>query len=60
MPRAESAAEPPPETTTLRTAQTITMCEADPEDTLRFYALRLHESGLIKSSPKKLIAQGTD
>jgi len=34
--------------------------EYDPEDTLRFYALRLHESGLIKSSPKKLIAQGTD
>jgi len=34
--------------------------EYDPEDTLRFYALRLHESGLIKSNPKKLIAQGTD
>ena len=34
--------------------------EYDPEDTFRFYALRLHESGLIKSSPKKLIAQGTD
>jgi NitT/TauT family transport system substrate-binding protein len=34
--------------------------EYDPEDTFRFYALRLHEAGLIKSSPKKLIAQGTD
>lgn len=34
--------------------------EYDPEDTVRFYALRLHESGLIKSSPKKLIAQATD
>jgi NitT/TauT family transport system substrate-binding protein len=34
--------------------------EYDPEDTFRFYALRLHESGLIKSSPKKLIAEGTD
>jgi NitT/TauT family transport system substrate-binding protein len=34
--------------------------EADPEDTLRFHALRLHEVGMIKSSPQKLIAQGTD
>jgi NitT/TauT family transport system substrate-binding protein len=32
----------------------------DPEDTLRFYGLRLHEAGLIKSAPQKLIAQGTD
>jgi len=32
----------------------------DPEDTLRFYALRLHEVGMIKSTPQKLIAQGTD
>lgn len=32
----------------------------DPEDTVRFYALRLHEAGMIKASPKKLIAQGTD
>jgi NitT/TauT family transport system substrate-binding protein len=30
------------------------------EDTIRFYALRLHEAGMIKSSPQKLIAQGTD
>jgi NitT/TauT family transport system substrate-binding protein len=34
--------------------------EANPEDTLRFHALRLHEVGMIKSSPNKLIAQGTD
>ncbi len=34
--------------------------EYDPEDTVRFYALRLHEAGLIKSSPQKIIAQGTD
>jgi NitT/TauT family transport system substrate-binding protein len=34
--------------------------EYDPEDTVRFYALRLHESGLIKSTPQKIIAQGTD
>jgi NitT/TauT family transport system substrate-binding protein len=32
----------------------------DPEDTLRFYALRLHETGMIKNSPNKLIAQGVD
>jgi NitT/TauT family transport system substrate-binding protein len=30
------------------------------EDTIRFYALRLHEAGMIKSSPNKLIAQGSD
>lgn len=34
--------------------------ESNPEDTLRFYALRLHEAGMIKTSPQKLIAQGTD
>jgi NitT/TauT family transport system substrate-binding protein len=32
----------------------------DPEDTLRFYALRLYEAGLIKSSPNKLIAEHAD
>ena len=34
--------------------------ESHPEDTLRFHALRLHEFGMIKSSPQRLIAQGTD
>jgi NitT/TauT family transport system substrate-binding protein len=34
--------------------------EYDPEDTLRFYALRLHEAGMIKSTPQKIIADGTD
>jgi len=34
--------------------------EYDPEDTVRFFALRLHEAGMIKSSPQKIIAQGTD
>jgi NitT/TauT family transport system substrate-binding protein len=34
--------------------------EYDPEDTVRFNALRLHEAGLIKSSPNKMIADGTD
>jgi NitT/TauT family transport system substrate-binding protein len=32
----------------------------DPEDTVRFYALRLHEARLLKSSPQKIIADGTD
>jgi NitT/TauT family transport system substrate-binding protein len=34
--------------------------EFDPEDSLRFYALRLHEVGMIKSSPKQILADGTD
>ena len=34
--------------------------EFDSEDTVRFYALRLHEVGMIKSSPQKIISQGTD
>ena len=31
-----------------------------PEDTIRFYALRLHEVGMIKSTPQQIMAQGTD
>jgi NitT/TauT family transport system substrate-binding protein len=34
--------------------------EYNPEDTVRFYALRLHEVGMINSTPQKIIAQGTD
>jgi NitT/TauT family transport system substrate-binding protein len=34
--------------------------EFDPEDTMRFYALRLHEVGMIKSSPNQILAEGTD
>ena len=32
----------------------------DPEDTIRFYALRLRDVGFIKSSPQKIIADNTD
>ena len=32
----------------------------DPEDTIRFFSLRLHEVGMIKSSPNKILADGTD
>jgi len=34
--------------------------EYDAEDTLRFYALRMHDAGFIKASPQKIIADGTD
>jgi NitT/TauT family transport system substrate-binding protein len=34
--------------------------EFDPEDSLRFYALRMQELGMIKSTPQKIIADGTD
>jgi len=32
----------------------------NPDDSLRFFGVRLHESGLIKTGPQRLIAQGTD
>ena len=32
----------------------------DAEDTVRYYALRLKEAGLIKADPKTIIADGTD
>jgi NitT/TauT family transport system substrate-binding protein len=34
--------------------------EYDAEDTIRFYALRQRDAGLIKSTPQKIIAEGTD
>jgi NitT/TauT family transport system substrate-binding protein len=34
--------------------------EYNPEDAVRFYALRLREAGMIKSSPNKILADGTD
>jgi NitT/TauT family transport system substrate-binding protein len=34
--------------------------EYDSADTVRFFALRMHEAGMIRSSPQKLIAEGTD
>jgi NitT/TauT family transport system substrate-binding protein len=32
----------------------------DAEDTVRFYALRMHEAGIIKTPPNKIIADATD
>ncbi len=34
--------------------------EFNPEDTMRFYALRLKEAGLVTSTPDELIARATD
>jgi NitT/TauT family transport system substrate-binding protein len=34
--------------------------EFDPEDSMRFYALRMHEIGFISSSPNAILAAGTD
>jgi NitT/TauT family transport system substrate-binding protein len=34
--------------------------EYNPEDSVRFFGLRLHEVGMVKSTPQRLIAQGTD
>jgi NitT/TauT family transport system substrate-binding protein len=34
--------------------------EYDPEDAVRFFALRMRDVGMIKSSPQKIVAQGTD
>ena len=34
--------------------------EYDAEDTIRFYALHMRDVGLIKSTPQKIIADGTD
>jgi len=34
--------------------------EYDPEDTVRFYSLRLREVGMLKSNPQKILADGTD
>jgi NitT/TauT family transport system substrate-binding protein len=34
--------------------------EYDAEDTMRYYALRLHDLGFVKTTPQKIIADGTD
>ena len=34
--------------------------EFDSEDSVRFYGLRLHDVGMVRSTPQRLIAQGTD
>jgi len=44
----------------LRTISYDKWREYDAEDTIRFYALRMHEAGMIKATPQKIIAEGTD
>ena len=34
--------------------------ELDPEDSVRFYALRLHDVGMITASPNAILAEGID
>jgi NitT/TauT family transport system substrate-binding protein len=34
--------------------------EFDPADAIRFYALRLHEVGMVTSGPTQILAEGTD
>jgi len=34
--------------------------EYDAEDTMRFYALRLHDAGMLEKDPNTLLAEGTD
>jgi NitT/TauT family transport system substrate-binding protein len=34
--------------------------EFDPDNSLRFFALRLHEVNMIKSTPQQILAEGTD
>jgi NitT/TauT family transport system substrate-binding protein len=34
--------------------------EYNAEDTIRFYSLRLHETGLIKATPNQIMAENTD
>jgi len=36
------------------------VADHDPTNTTRFHALRLHEIGIIKSTPQRILAQGTD
>ena len=42
------------------TSRTRIVREFDPEDSLRFFALRLHEVGFIENSPNEILAEGTD
>ena len=45
---------------TLSAARYDVWREFDPEDTLRFYALRMHELGMVAATPEEIIAKGTN
>jgi NitT/TauT family transport system substrate-binding protein len=34
--------------------------EYDPADAMRFYALRLHEVGMVTATPNRILAEGAD
>jgi NitT/TauT family transport system substrate-binding protein len=44
-------------TSALQEIQYNSWREYDPEDTLRFFALRMHESGVISSNPSEVVAR---
>jgi NitT/TauT family transport system substrate-binding protein len=44
----------------MRSKPCATCRERGPRYTVCFHALRLHEARMIKSSPHRIIAQGTD
>ena len=46
--------------TTLKETRHDRWRDYDAEDSVRFYALRMQETGMIKSSPQEIIANGTD
>jgi NitT/TauT family transport system substrate-binding protein len=45
---------------TLKEIPYVRWRDYNPEDAGRFYALRLREAGMIKSTPNKILADGTD
>jgi NitT/TauT family transport system substrate-binding protein len=45
---------------TLKDVQYNKWCEYDPEDTIRFYSLRLREAVMIRSNPERIIAERPD
>jgi NitT/TauT family transport system substrate-binding protein len=45
---------------TLKEIPYVRWREYDPEDTIRFYALRLREAGMIKSNPNKIISEAAN
>ena len=47
-------------TSATRTTQFNLWRTVNPADTLRFYALRLHEVAMIKTPPNEIIERGTD
>jgi NitT/TauT family transport system substrate-binding protein len=45
---------------TMREIRYANWREYDPDDAVRFYALRLREAGMIRSTPNRILEQGTN